>query len=812
MIFRRRWIPVTAGFCLAASLGTWRAEAQDFDPIANNVRSLEGRAAQLDQFLQEAQPHSSIPPYTERFADAELLYRLRDYARASVLFTDLVSNYRDTPAYANSLFLLGESLYQAGDRLGARARFREVVNNANDPVFRPFVQRALGRLIEIALRTGDVSGIEEIFSRLNQIPPSEIEAQTTYIRGKYFFLRAQPDYDQARQAFEAVPTRAPVYPQARYFLGAILTAQGRYPEAIEAFQRVLRIQPEGSEQQQVLDLAALAVGRLEIERDNYDAAIEAYQQVGRSSNFFDRALFEQAWAFIRSGDSIRAERALEILAISNPDSPLIPEGKLLWGNLLLRTGRFDRAQQVFQEVRNQFGPISQQLNQVIAQNTDPTTYFQQLIMSNIQVFDASSFIPPAALQWIRTEGTLEESLNVVSDLNLCRQYIRESEDLIARLNAAINAPSRAHVFRDLRRAREQVYEVLNRVTQLRADVAQALDGTASATGDVNLQGIISERRGVDPSVQRLPVDDAQIRRRDRAAEDEFGTLSQELQRNEQRVANLESMIVAIERYVADPGQQRGNINIEALRQELVQHRAAVQRYRDTITELRRLINAGRSQIGVGDPRYQRDLEISHQYRDLVMREQGALAGRMPAAATELLARLDAVERRALDFDSRVGTQVDRRIEGIRVQVVEEQGRVVGYRGRLAQLEGDAADIVGHLVMQNFQSVRLHFYQIVMRADLGIVDVAWEQREEHNTRARLLAEEENREIAAYNDEFQEVTEGAAPEAPAAPAQNNAPASSSSPPSGAPPAPAAGNQTQSATPPTSSSAPATQGTGP
>ncbi len=800
MILQRRWIPVAAGFWLAAAVGTPQASAQSLDAIANDVRLLETRSNELDSLLQQSAPRSTVPPYTERFADAELLYRLRDYARASVLFTDLVSNYRDTPAYSNSLFLLGESLYQAGDRLGARARFREVVNNAADPVFRPFVQRALGRLIEIALRTGDVSGIEEIFSRLNQIPPSEIEAQTTYIRGKYYFLRAQPDYDQARQAFDSVPTRSPVYPQARYFLGAILTAQGRYPEAIEAFQRVLRIQPEGAEQQQVLDLASLAVGRLEIERENYDSAIEAYQQVGRSSPFFDRALFEQAWAFIRTGDSLRAERALEILAISNPDSPLIPEGKLLWGNLLLRTGRFDRAQQVFTEVRNQFGPISQQLNTLIAQNTDPTTYFQQLIMSNIQVFDASSFIPPTALQWIRTEGTLEESLAVVADLNLCRQYIRESEDLIARLSAAINAPSRAHVYTDLRHAREQVFEVLNRVTQLRADVAQALDPTVASSGDVNLQGIVTERRGLDAPVRALPINDAQIRRRDRAAEESFNRLSQELQRNDQRVSTLESMVVAIERYVADPGQQRGNVNIEALRLELVQHRTAIQRYRDTISEIRRLINAGRSQVGVGDPRYERDLEVGRQYRDLVRREQQGLSGRMPGNAAEILARLDAVEQRTIEFDGRLGTNVDRRMDAIRVQVQEEEGRVVAYRGRLATLEGDAADIVGHLIMQNFQSVRLHFYQIVMRADLGIVDVAWEQREEHNNRARMLAEEENREIAAFNDEFAEVTEGSTPE----PAASRAAAGAAS---GAPSAaPAAASS--SPPPPTTPS----QGTGP
>jgi len=738
------------------------------DNLGGEVTQLEARVGRLDGLLtaQTGTPVNQGPPYTERFADAELLYQLRDYARASVLFTDLVTNYRDTPAYSNALFLLGESLYQAGDRLGARARFREVIAHSRDPVFRPFLQRSLGRLIEIALKTGDVSGVEEVFAEINQIPPAEIEAQTTYVRGKYYFLRAQPNYDLARQAFDSVPERSPMYAQARYFLGAILTAQERLPEAIEAFQRVrqLQVDPGDVDKQQVLDLAALAVGRLQMERNNYDEAIDAYQSVGRSSPFFDRALFEQAWAFVRSGDAIRAERALEILAIANPDSPLIPEGKLMWGNLLLRTGRFQRAQQVFEEVRSQFGPISQQLEQMVAQNTDPELYFRQLIISNIQAFDAANFIPPAALAYVRNQGNLDEALSVVSDLNTCRQYIRESEDLIGRLNSALNSPSRAHVFGDLRTAREEVFQIINRTTQLRAIVAAGLDRAGGGAGDVNLQGVILQRQGLEESVRRLPTTPDAIRRRDNAAEGEFSTLAQELQRAFQQVNELESLIVAIEQYVQRPTEQRGGIDIVALRTELQQHRTAVTAYRERISELRRLITAGRSQIGVGDPRYQRDLEIAQEYRELVDREASSLqqSGRMPTELQNVLARLEVIDRRARDFDATALGVVDRRVGTLRTQVQEEETRVGGYKQRLAQLEGEASDVVGRLVMQSFASVRLHFYRIVMRADLGLVDVAWEEREEHNNRARILAEEQNREIDALNDEFREVIEGSEPD--------------------------------------------------
>ncbi len=746
------------------------ASAQSMDNATRAVSDAETRANALEQNMPRVQAATTRPtrPYTERFADGELLFQLRDYSRAAVLFTDIVTNYRDTPAFANSLYLLGESLYQAGDRHGARSRFRELVlDHGTDPMFRPFVQRGLGRLIEIALRSRDqsprtVQDMNEIFARLNQLPPGDIEAQTTYVRGKYYFLRPNPDYDLARQAFDSIPASAPVYAQARYFLGAILTAQERFPEAIQAFSRVTQLDAQNDQQrQQVIDLAWLAIGRLHLERNEYDSAVESYQRVGRNSSFFDRALFELAWSHIRSGDAIRAEQALEVLSVSNPDSPLIPEGKLLWGNLLLRTGRFDRAQRVFQDVRTQFGPVSARLDQLVAQNTDPQLYFQQLLQMNTMVFDASALLPAQAVHFVREEGTLEDSLGVVSDLNTCRQYIRESEDLIARLNAAINSPSRAHVFRELRNAREQAFQVFNRVTQGRAALAAALDQAASGLNDSNLQGVLTQRRSLDTSASRLPVDDAGVRRRDRAAENEFAVLGQEIQRNEQRVANLEAMLAAMRRYLRDNPNPRGSVDISGLTNEIAQHDAAIASYRARLSDLRRLIAAGRAQVGVGDPRYQRDTEIAREYRDLLVRQMDILraAGRLPGEAQALFARLDEAERRAQSFDQRVQAVVDQRITTVRSQVQEEERNVAGYRVRLADLERESADVVGRAVMQSIANVRLHFYRIVMRADLGLVDVAWEERENHNNRARILAEELNRESTALNDEFSEVIEGA-----------------------------------------------------
>lgn len=794
----------TLAFAITATLGA-PALGQNLSAASNEVAAIEAQSSRLSAVLERAAVGTGRPAVSveDRFADAELLYRLRDYARSAVLFTDIVENYRNSPAFPQSLFLLGDALYQAGDRYGARTRLREVMRHVGEPTYRPFLQRALGRLIEIAIRLNDYAGVDEYFRQLGQLPPSEVEAQTAYIRGKYLFLRSNPDYEGARQAFESINAQAPIYPQARYFLGAILTVQQRYPEAIEAFRRVVQLQADGAEQQQVVDLASLAVGRLEVEREHFDAAIEAYQQVGRSSAFFDRALFEQAWAFIKLGDAVRAERSLEILSISSPDSPLVPEGRILWGNLLLRTGRFERAREVFEDVRTQFGPIYQQLRQLNARATDPERYFQELVRSNLQVFDASSFIPQAALAWVRHEGTLDDSLQVVADLNTCRTYIREASELIDRLNAALDAPSRSHVFRDLGGARQQVWQILNRATRAREELALAMD--AQGLGGVDFQGLVNQRRALAAQVGRLPVNDIDLQRRDRQVEAEFTSLSQGLQRSQQRVEGLEAMVVAIERYLADAAHAGPGLDRAQLQQELDRQRETIRQYRTRVSNLRRMIVQGRTQIGPGDPRYVHDVELRAQHADLVNREATMLRaqGRMPAGGDALLSRIDTLERSVNEFDGRVNALVDQRSEGIRTQVREEEGRVAGYRARLEALEGESAQVVGNLILRQFRDIQVQFYQIVMRADLGLVDVAWEQREEHNNRARMLAEEQNREINALNDEYREVTEGARPE-DARQLSGQQPAPSGAAPTPPSTTPAAGT-TPAAAPPSAEGAP-------
>jgi TolA-binding protein len=760
---RRRSI-VVALVVLCGSLPS-AAVAQDLDAITRETTSIEGQVDALVREPLEEQGRRSATFVEERLTDGELFYRLQDFVRASIIFTDIVDNHREHAAYSDALFLLADSLFRAGDYLGARTRFREVIASSADPRFRPFVQRALGRLIEVAIHTRDFDGIDEVFQQLSRLPPAEVEAATSYFRAKYLFNRAVPtedvlrdpaararidasQLDQARAAFEAVASGSPYYPQALYFIGVIFTVREQYPQAIDAFTRVLRTEATTPEHQEVAELSYLALGRLYYETDQLAQSVEAYTSVQRTSSRFDIALYELAWVHIRRGDSVRAERALEVLTLASPDSRYIPDGKLLRGNLLLRNGRLEEAERVFQEVYREFNPVRRELDDMLrAHDSDPLAFFRGLVHDNLEVFDANAFLPQAAQRWGRGEGDMDRALDTLADLAQARQLVNETTQLVERLTAALASANRVGIFADLRRQLERSTQLHNRVTRVR----RSLLATEGGTGE--LAEVRRQRRELERYLDSMPTTDEEIAAQDDEILGQIRRLERELARLEVVLLGIEARVTGIEHYLDSPNRTPVPDADAAVRAEAANHRASVREYRRQIEELRVALESARLQVGAGDDRYRRQGRIREEYNRLIAREQrlGGGGGR----TDELLRRLGEAERRLDQRDGELERVANERAAEIRRQVDEESQRIVGYQQTLAQLDTEAEEVVGAVTYHNFRLVQRRFYDLVLRADVGRIDVTWAVREEHRMRVEILTRERQRELQALDDDFREI---------------------------------------------------------
>ena len=115
---------------LAPTAFAVRSAAQDVTAANREVSELESDTQRL--MAQRVRPHDlkSDTFVEERLTDGELYLRLEDYLRAAILLMDIVDHYPTHRAYPEALFLLGESLFLAGDYLGARKRYAEVIDRS----------------------------------------------------------------------------------------------------------------------------------------------------------------------------------------------------------------------------------------------------------------------------------------------------------------------------------------------------------------------------------------------------------------------------------------------------------------------------------------------------------------------------------------------------------------------------------------------------------------------------------------------------------------------------------------------------------
>ena len=65
--------------------------------------------------------------------------------------------------------------------------------------------------------------------------------------------------------------------------------------------------------------------------------------------------------------------------------------------------------------------------------------------------------------------------------------------------------------------------------------------------------------------------------------------------------------------------------------------------------------------------------------------------------------------------------------------------------------------MGRIAYQSFRRVRRQVYDLVLKADVGIIDVAWTRKRGDADKIQKLASDKDRELRLLDDDFREVLE-------------------------------------------------------
>ncbi len=770
---------------LAAALAVLSPAARADTPPRPTYRELATRVDGVERQLQGAEEHLRFvetqfterpePSDTEakarRFSDGEIQYLLGDWVSASVLFYDLVSDpkFKASPRYADALFYLSDALYQQQNYIGARLYLRELL--ALPPTER--YREGLARYLAVSSRLNLFDGIDERIEQARRLSGGTLPPDIAYAYARWLFKRTDLStverLTRARALFEPLANTpgGRFRLQSAYHLGVLDVQAGDYAKAIERFEALTTQPPEDDEARRIRELAHLSLGRLLFETGRFDESLDRYNAIPRESESYVDSLYEIAWVFVKKGDYQRAKNATDILLLVAPEHAISPETRLLQGNLLSKLRKYDEATQTYAGVIDTFTPARDDLTRLLTANQDPVAYFDNLLARNERTLDVSNLLPPLALRYATTQQEVADAVRMVGDIDSGRKGIGDSRELASRILAALDERG-LETFPELQEGytrAEAVESALTRVEQVLVQVeSAAVEEQLTPEERARLDALRAEREALQGRFSTLPTTQKEVEERRQRMQSRVDEVDREAFRLGYELQSLQAVATAVRKWVDDTRAERKS-DAEEEKAFLVQLQEQV----DTLDALQTELERTRARLA--DERHSADTSVAgeelirQQFNDVLKREHALVStaeGRLPADAARLMTRSHDVRGRADKLRQRVTVakqvlraQVERRGRQIRNKVLAEQRLLESYEGEVAQVQGDARQLVGRIAYDSIQRVRQQFYELVLKADVGTVDVAFTRKQDKTSEIQKLSAEKDRELRVLDEEFKDI---------------------------------------------------------
>jgi TolA-binding protein len=177
-------------------------------------------------------------------------------------------------------------------------------------------------------------------------------------------------------------------------------------------------------------------------------ALRAYRQIGRDSPMFAEAMYETAWALLRAGRHEVALTALDVVLTHDPDGPVAPEALQLRGKLHVQQRSWKAAEKEFTALRRDFEGKAKSLAAALTVEADAAAYYTEVARAEGPEFHLGALLPRGAGVFARTCAAPPRP-STWPARQAPRRTLRETRDLLARMESAAAATERPRVFTDL---------------------------------------------------------------------------------------------------------------------------------------------------------------------------------------------------------------------------------------------------------------------------------------------------------------------------------------------------------------------------
>ncbi|HVP67587.1 MAG TPA: tetratricopeptide repeat protein [Anaeromyxobacteraceae bacterium] len=769
-----------AGPILAAALGAGlaiQAAADEPAPIQLLRRDYDDLESQL-RFVERAYlgtDQNRSQRAKQRFSEAEVQFLLQNWPPAVVLLYDAIDDpdFRASPEYPTALYYLGEVLYQQGEFKLARNYFHKLLAIPGAPHQR----EALLRSLDIAVRTRDAEGVDLLLDEGHRAFPDGGPAELAYLSAKAIASRRDLSPEERRRqalaAFAAVS--APFHLQAAYWQGVLYAEARDLEHAAERFQACLQMPPGDARQREVREYCAMALGRVRADLGRYQEAIDAYQEIGNESPRFAETLYEMAWAWVRAKKYEQALRTVGLVTDLYPESRLAPEAIILQGHLLLKLGRFDEAVASYTRVVNEYAPVRDEIDSILSMHEDPVRYFNEILSRQDRPLDVAQVLPPVAVRWATAQRDVARALAVVAEVDVSRRELAEGRQLADRIDAVLLRNDGLDAFASAREGYGRAEAVENGALWLEGRVLDAEERLAapllgpkfeSAPG---LRRAWAERLDLEQKVAALPRTPAEVANRQERLRTRFADLQRRAFQLgyviEASNAALTGTRVWLDEHVGDAQTAEGRAEVQ---DEVRQQEAVVAGYARDLAALQKEIDLAADSVA-GLEGAAAETLLREAYQRAISAESDELAAYRQRVRGPDQAQMEQLEGLRSDLPelmaraARVRTglrgQARNDATALRAEVAAERQRLDEAGAELAVAQQDTKNLVGQIALDSFRQVRGQFYDLVLKADVGMVDVAWQRKRERIERIQQLASQKAADLSGIEGDYKAVLQEA-----------------------------------------------------
>ncbi len=737
----------------------------DLGNAESNIKRLEDEVAN---------PITESRFYTleKRLVDARVYYELKYYGNAAVLFMDAtrMPGFRELREAPQVLYQLAMSLYRLKIHLTARETLEQVLAM---PSAGDMYQKALGLMIEIGLDHRRALGLKAAVERAERLPGRSGDLQYSYGKGLYRLGRSL----EALTAFSLVQARSKSYAGAQYYIGVVATERKQFADAIAAFSRIVALPDERMKtkrDKRIRELAQLALGRLYLEQKQDAKAVDVYQEIDRNSPNFHIALYEMSWAYIHRKQLDKALNALEILLLTCEEEQLATKANVLRGRLNILLEQGDLAIETYNDIVQKFAPLRDELDRFAQKPGNLAGYFAWLLRRREDNFQVGAVLSERASKWIETDEQLKDVVNVFDDMSYARRDVKETEGMVAELEHALTGQNLIEIFPQLKAAWTRIIVQENGLiglSKLNLDAQGQLAVSRMSPSEKGVYDVlVSSRRRPEEEFERMPKTVGEFEERLRRVNRRFGDLRRDVFLVENELKQVRDQLQAMEKWIyearySEKGKKLDKDQEQKLLDELEREKAELRKSYEELTKVKERITAENTRVGAGDfvasdesSLKKRLIEQHRKEAELLEAPLARLAGddrRFADALRNQSRRLTGNIERLQRLLSRLQTAASARVADYKRQVDSEKQLIAGYRREVDGFQKSSDQFARDIGVPLFQVAHKRLSEVVLEADLGLVDVAWKRKRVESDKISELQKERTEQLQQLEETLQKL---------------------------------------------------------